>query len=158
MKQTLKGSGITINTDASYNTHKRGCAGYAFWIVCNLFKIQKGGMFKKREPANPIEAEIMCIGNAIATLLAQKQIPEVDWVLLNSDCVPGMDTIEAAKTPLGKQVKKLWLQLKSKTGAKTMVMRHVKAHTGANDPRSFVNEWCDKEAKKWMKISTKQKK
>jgi len=31
--------------------------------------------------------------------------------------------------------------------------RHVKAHSGKNDARSFVNEWCDKEAKKWMRYS-----
>ena len=29
--------------------------------------------------------------------------------------------------------------------------RHVKAHNGVPDARSFINDWCDKEARKWMR-------
>lgn len=29
--------------------------------------------------------------------------------------------------------------------------RHVKAHTGINDKRSYVNDWCDLEAKKQLR-------
>ena len=75
--------GITINTDASYySEHKIG--GYAFWIKCDLFKITKGGYFKV-----PIEgstqAETYCIGNAIAQLLAQKELPKADFLVINTD-------------------------------------------------------------------------
>ena len=37
--------------------------------------------------------------------------------------------------------------------------RHVKAHSGINDSRSYVNEWCDAEAKKqmWSKVNSIKK-
>ena len=152
----LVGPGITINTDASFHPHHR-TAGYAFWIICDHFKIQKGGMFKKKMPNNSFEAEIMCMGNAIATLLAQKHIPAVHWVAINSDCMNGMECISGGTRPLGVEVLNLWNRLQKKTGAQVMAFRHVRAHTGKRDSRSFVNEWCDKEAKKWQQRATKEK-
>lgn len=37
--------------------------------------------------------------------------------------------------------------------------RHVKAHSGVDDSRSFVNEWCDTNAKRemWSKVNRKLK-
>lgn len=35
----------------------------------------------------------------------------------------------------------------SEAGA-TVWLKHIKAHTGKHEPRSQVNEWCDREAKK----------
>ena len=76
---------ITINTDASFNSkHKIG--GYAFYIVCDLFKIQKGGTFKKH-PKTALEAEMMCMANALYTLLVQKELPSTKWIIINSDCL-----------------------------------------------------------------------
>lgn len=140
---------ITINTDASFN-HEHKVGGYAFYIVCDLFKIQKGGRFKNH-PRTPEEAEIMCIGNAIATLLAQKELPACKWLVINTDCTGGMDKIRMQKTPLSIEVNKLWSKLIVKLGSKKNKFRHVKAHNGTPDARSWVNDWCDKEAKKWMR-------
>lgn len=147
---------ITINTDASFHpTLKVG--GYAFYIICDLFKITKGGMFKNH-PKTPEEAEIMCIGNALATLLAQKELPEAKWLIINSDCQRGMEKIKRSSTPLGKQVQGLWQQLIRRLGSSKNKFRYVEAHQrGQLDKRSFVNDWCDKEAKKYMKIAAKQK-
>lgn len=58
---------ITINTDASYDINGTNAGGYAFYIICDLFKIQKGGMFKNN-PKSSLDAEVMAIGNAVATL------------------------------------------------------------------------------------------
>lgn len=33
----------------------------------------------------------------------------------------------------------------------TIEFRHVKAHSGVDDKRSYVNEWCDKEAKRRLR-------
>lgn len=147
---------ITINTDASFsNTHKVG--GYAFVIVCDIFRIQKGGQFKKIKPACPEEAEIMCIGNAISTLLSQTELPTSNHLVLNSDCKWGMAKIRNKTTPLSKQVHGLWQELIRRTGATHHSLRHVKAHSGIGDKRSMVNEWCDKEAKKWTGVALKEK-
>lgn len=39
-----------------------------------------------------------------------------------------------------------------KTKKNKFKYRHVKAHTSIKDSRTWVNNWCDKEAKKWMKV------
>lgn len=146
---------ITINTDASFHpTLKVG--GYAFYIICDLFKIQKAGKFKKL-PKTAEEAEIMCIGNAIATLLAQNELPISTWLIINNDCQFGMNKIKKQETTLGKQVFKLWSRLIARIHSKRNVFRYVKAHNGTPDARSFVNDWCDKEAKKYMRIAAKEK-
>jgi ribonuclease HI len=144
---------ITINTDASYHPiHKVG--GYAFYIISDLFKITKGGMFKK-EPKNPEEAEMMCIGNAVATLLAQKELPKCKMIVLNCDAKFAMNKIKAGANPMASKVQSLCSQLTKRTGVLKIHFRQVKAHHGTPDPRSWVNDWCDKEAKKWMREKVK---
>lgn len=147
---------ITINTDASYHIEKK-VGGYAFYIVCDLFKIRKGGMFKK-SPANSTEAEMMSIANTIATLLAQKELPKVKWLIINTDSIPAITRIKkAARTgnDLDKQVWLLLRKLNSRLSAKSKI-RHVKAHSKIDDARSKANDWCDKEAKRWMRLAVSQ--
>lgn len=146
---------ITINTDASYHNELK-VGGYAFSIVCNLFRIKKGGRFKAN-PKNSEEAEIMCIGNAIATLLTQKELPQSNWLVINTDCKNAIRRIQTGSDPLGLQVKKIHGRLVTKLNSRNNQFRHVKAHSGKNDARSRVNEWCDAEAKKWMRLSVKVK-
>lgn len=146
---------ITINTDASYY-YEHTIGGYAFYIVCDMFKIHKGGKFKSH-PANSTDAEIMAIGNAFATLLAQKEFPKLDVLVLNSDSKNGMREIKQKSTPLGRQVNKLLVRLVRKLGVSKYNFKHVRAHTGKNNGRSLANEWCDKEAKKWARLAVKEK-
>ena len=145
---------ITINTDASFN-YKWKVGGYAFYIICDLFKIQKGGMFKVR-PSNPMEAEMMCMANALTTLLHQKELPSVKLIVINSDCLFSFDKISLKKDGVGKTVAQILKKVRKEMAWKGVVMpefdfRHVKAHTKNKDARSMVNGWCDKEAKKWMR-------
>lgn len=145
---------ITINTDASFH-HSKKVGGYAFYIVCDLFKIQKAGKFKIL-PKSAEEAEIMCIGNAIATLLAQKELPNCKWLIINNDCKFGMQKIRSCKGKLATSVHKLWQQLITRLGSCKNRFRHVAAHTNNTDARSKVNDWCDREAKKWMRIASNE--
>ena len=147
---------LTINTDASFHPeHKVG--GYAFYIICDLFKVQKGGMFKV-QPKNSLEAEMMAIANAIYVASKQKQYPKIDLVVINSDCLIAFERIgKTKKDLLGRRIAFLLADLKKVTGYKKHEFRHVRAHSGAQDKRSFVNEWCDNEAKKWMKLSIPKK-
>jgi ribonuclease HI len=148
---------ITINTDASFSPEKK-VGGYAFYIVCDLFKIQKGGMFKC-SPKTSIEAEMMCMANALHTLLNQPELPSTKLIVINSDCLHSFEKIKLkSQSEVGKKVAQILRQLRLKTSIKGNIkplyeFRHVKAHSGKNDARSFVNEWCDKEAKKWMRYS-----
>ena len=139
--------GITINTDASFHPQLK-VGGYAFWIVCDLFRITKAGKFKS-EPKTPLHAEMMCIGNSLATLIAQKELPRCSWIVINTDCKQAILRIEKPRDEFDRQIKHLLDSLHQKIGAK-IEFRHVRAHTKATDARSFVNDWCDKEAKKYM--------
>jgi len=145
---------ITINTDASFN-HQRKVGGYAFYIVCDLFKIQKSGMFKV-SPKNSMEAEMMCMANALHTLLSQKELPTTNLIVINSDCLFSFEKIGLKKDGIGKTVAQILKKVRKEMAWKGVIMpkfdfRHVKAHNGTPDARSWVNDWCDKEAKKWMK-------
>lgn len=146
---------ITINTDASFHPkHKVG--GYAFTIVCDVFRIKISGIFKK-EPRNITEAETMCIGNAIHTLLSQPSMPKCNVLVINTDCLPAIANIKKGKTTAGQTVGELYKKAVTDTDAKKHEFRHVKAHSGVNDCRSYTNAWCDTEAKKQMKKSLKKK-
>ena len=151
---------ITINTDASFHPQKK-IGGYAFYIVCDLFKMQKGGMFKV-QPKTPMEAEMMCIGNALFTLLAQKELPSAKLIVINSDCLFCFEKIKRkSKDRIGRQVAEILRKVRVKTSFRGEIMskfefRHVKAHNGTPDARSFANDWCDKEAKKWMRKASIQ--
>jgi ribonuclease HI len=146
---------ITVNTDASFS-QKYKVGGYAFYIVCDIFKIQKSGMFKVH-PKSPIEAEMMCMANALHALLSQKELPVTKWIVINSDCICSFEKIKRKSTNvIGRTVANLLRKVRQKTSSRHAIMpkyqfRHVKAHNGSPDARSYVNEWCDKEAKKWMR-------
>jgi ribonuclease HI len=139
---------ITINTDASFCPITKA-SGYAFYIVCDEFKITKGGVFKKK-PKNAELAEVMCIGNALATLLAQNTTTKVNYLIINTDCLNGIEHLKYRKG-VYKQVRQLKRKAYDKFRVRRVELRHVRAHNGAPDARSWVNEWCDQEAKKWMR-------
>lgn len=146
---------LTINTDASFHPiHKVG--GYAFYIVCDLFKIEKSGKFKQN-PKSSIDAEMKCFGNAIATILAQKELPKIKKIVFNTDCLSGVGCVtnKKKKNKVELQIVKLINDLKSRTACKDFEFRHVKSHSGTKDSRSWINNKLDKEAKKWMRKQIK---
>lgn len=153
---------ITINTDASFSFEKQS-GGYAFYIVCDLFKIQKGGKFKV-VPKNSIDAEMMCMANAIYTLLAQKELPQTKLIVINSDCLTSFPKIKMkSDTESGRKVALLLRALRKRmmyngSTLPKFEFRHVKGHTQNKDARSYVNRWCDEEAKKWMRLAEKETK
>ena len=145
---------ITINTDASFCPLTK-VGGYAFYIVCNQFKIQKAGEFKTL-PKSSIEAETMCIGNAIATLLSQELPNQVNYIIINTDCLNAIHSITMGGGKVYGKVRKLKNKIKRVSKANKLEFRHVKAHNGTPDARSWVNDWCDKEAKKYMRKARKK--
>jgi ribonuclease HI len=146
---------ITINTDASCS---EAYGGYAFWIVCDAGKIQKAGKIKA-EIKGSQQAEMMCIANALHTLKHSK-FKSISKVIINTDSTPCIQALtgfksswEGAKECLFTMMEICIANGKSIREVSEMFeFRHVKAHTGKKDKRSFVNEWCDKEAKKYCKL------
>jgi len=153
---TRKIRNLTINTDASFHPGEK-VAGYAFYIVCDLFRITKGGMFKK-EVRNSQEAEMMCIANAVSLLVSQKELPLCKLIIVNTDSLDSINRISGRVTPLAIMVSDLCLKLRALMGGYTQLeFRHVKAHNGTPDSRSWVNEWCDATAKKYMRQAVVEK-
>lgn len=151
---------ITVNTDASFSKEEK-VAGYAFYIVCDLFKITKGGIIKSNVET-PQDAEMMCMANALYSLLKQPSLPSTNLIIINSDALTTFEKIGLKKKGVGKRVAEILRQLRKEASYREVVMpkfefRHVKAHNGTPDKRSFVNNWCDKEAKKWMREAKKIK-
>ena len=144
---------ITISTDASFHPEEKA-SGFAFQIVCDKFKIKHAGNFKTK-PNSSIDAELMCIGNALRTLQKVKNLPKSKWLIVNSDCLYGIRRIlkpHGRKTLCGK-VRRIWIQTIGMLECTKYELRHVKSHNLHNDDsaRSHVNDWCDLEAKKFMR-------
>lgn len=149
---------VTINTDASFHPQLKYGA-YAFWAICNDWKITKSGVFKS-VCVNSHDAECRCIINALSVvLLSHKGITKI---IVNTDSLNSIYILkndkEKIKRYLGtnqKMVKTLRTSfnkvLTSNKNKITIEYRHVKAHSGINDKRSYVNEWCDTEAKRQLR-------
>jgi len=152
---------VTVNTDASFHIqHKVGA--YAFWIVCDQGRIMKSGALK--EAVNPTDAELRCIANALHTLL-KSDFVGVKKIIINSDALYAFEKV-GRKKPVGspgRKVADILRKLKEKYQSErewTKPMhefRHVKAHSGTDVARKWVNDWCDKNAKKELKKLLKQK-
>lgn len=148
---------VTVNTDASFNI-EHGVGGYAFWIISDDFSMKMGGVFKDL-CENASDAEIKAIINALQKVANTSQT-EITRIIVNTDCQPAIDCFNHGLKGKNKKGKQYWKSLKKKlhqTIAKIpgkqikVEFRHVKAHNGTPDKRSYVNDWCDKTAKHFMK-------
>lgn len=144
---------VTINTDASWCPETKKAA-YAFWAVSNSFKITKSGVFKNKCESSRC-AETRCIINALSTVLLSNS--GISKVIVNTDSKYSIWTLEEQKINKQKWKSNLYLHIAYKTLLKNdknkakIEFRHVKAHSGVQDSRSYVNKWCDKEAKKQLR-------
>lgn len=149
---------VTINTDASFHPSLKYGA-YAFWAICDDFKITKSGVFRKK-CQTPDDAESKCIINALTVIL--KAHKGISRIIINTDSLNSI----AYLTKDEKHIRKYGLSMSKMRQfqqcltmlpiSKTQIeYRHVKAHSGVNDKRSYVNEWCDSEAKKQLRKTIK---
>lgn len=151
----------TINTDASFSD---GYGGFAFWIVCDEGKIQKAGKIKSKINSST-EAETMCIANAIHTL-KHSRFKEIKRIFVNTDSQGSIQFLSGKHRPKAgtmmfnvvEEARFNMMEFCLKIGKSirdvntVFEFRWVKAHNGKKDARSYVNSWCDKEAKKYCKL------
>lgn len=151
---------VTINTDASFHPILKHGA-YAFWIISNDFKITKSGVFKDK-CISPDDAEAKCIINALKVLLStnNNNHNNINKIIINTDSLNAIALIKNDKDHIKRYIGKNIVRWKHIRIAynnllnknKTIIeFRHVKAHSNVNDKRSYVNEWCDSEAKKQLR-------
>ena len=151
---------VTINTDASWDPQLK-IGAYAFWIVSDGFRVKQAGVFKN-SCINPHDAEAKCILNALHALATKEGY--ISRVIINTDSTNAIAILTGDKEHiqkyLGKKNNKQYNHLRSKyrklkknvNGMFRVEFRHVKAHSGKDDKRSFVNEWCDKTAKSFLRL------
>lgn len=133
---------VTIYTDASRIPDTEATA-YAFWIRSDTHRITRARIC----PASVdgvCEAELYAIYQAVGCVL--KWHEAVDCYIINSDSKEALYRLERhkGKTEVQTRLVKATLGL---IGESRVILRHVKAHTGRNDVRSWLNRWCDQQAK-----------
>lgn len=154
---------VTINTDASFTfKHQRGT--FAFWMVCNRFKIQKAGILRKK-CSRPEIAELRAIINAVH-ILGKENCAGVTKIIINTDCLNAIhilsDDTKAIKrfqlASFGTMLRFRFEEVlrSHKIHRIPIEFRHVRSHTDNTDARSYVNDWCDTEAKKKMEFLLNQ--
>lgn len=123
----------TVNVDASFCPRTRA-AGWACWIAIDGGqKIKWSGKFHRR-PKTSTEAELWAMLNGVWLAASAK----VTHILVQGDCLAALNKLQRrdldARLP----------------HAVSITTKHVKAHTDTASPRTWVNDWCDKAAKKHM--------
>jgi ribonuclease HI len=150
----------TINTDASFSRrNKRGT--YAFWSVFNGGTIKRSGILRGKV-SDSTEAEIKCILNALYKTLYDEA--EITRVIVNTDSMHAIYILEGDQERISKhRIKdREYLRYRFNKIKKEFPcvvnysFRHVKAHSGIKDARSYVNDWCDAQAKGQMSILIKK--
>lgn len=134
---------ITVFSDASFCPRTKA-AGYGGWVKGGYPPqvLRVGGVITNCR--NPEEAEISAIVQTL-THAEKTSDPEfsLDWegkiLVIQTDC---QGAIKKLKPEMKKVLKHLRL--------KFIKWKWVKAHSGYGDPRSAVNEYCDKQAKFYM--------
>ncbi len=148
---------VTINTDASFSpSEKRG--SFAFWIVSNSGRVATSGMLRKKV-LTPSEAEFQCIINAIHTLVNQNW-KNIDKIIINTDCLNVIHLIKNNQKAIKRYGLRKWgkylvdkftnIVYKSSLRKVPIEFRHIKAHVSTETTKQYVNDWCDKEAKKQL--------
>jgi hypothetical protein len=158
---------ITIFSDASLRGNR---SGWAAWAKCDgrTMRISAGITWPV---SNIAEAETVALTMAIlkaveefkpspgTVIVAQSDscdaLGALRWasnfaasappvlVAKGTDAIPGVP-----KTLNGERAAFAQRAIKVALDAKVLIyVKHVRAHTGKADPRSSVNEWCDRQAK-----------
>lgn len=140
---------ITITTDISY-CYQTKRAAYAFWISTENGPIKKSGMLKG-DLNGSTTAEVLCIANAVHFLV--KNSFRCRRLIVNTDSMHGATLIRTFRKHRNKHIEKAIELINATLFGRfdEVIYRHVKAHNGTNDKRSYVNDWCDREAKRVMR-------
>lgn len=149
---------MTINTDASFDPNTKRAA-WAYWIKSHDQLFKASGVIPTA--SNSSTAELIGISQAIAKV---KSFVESEWgedfpkeritLYINTDSTWAISALERKykNSKHQKFVNKILRRIPNFD----IQPRHVKAHNGTADARSWVNDWCDKEAKARLRKSLKK--
>lgn len=129
---------VTVFTDASH-CDLTNVSGWAVWIKYGspAVTVRLSGVTDQAPGSNG--AEVFAIRRALDYLERHREVLSGAKVIIQSDSSSAILKCEFAARTLKRH------------GAEKVELRWVKGHQGARCPRSAVNTWCDKEARKLMR-------
>ena len=142
---------VTIITDAGFCPQLE-VGGYGYWIASERGKKYGGGRIKVDPIINSIAAEMMGMVNGLYVALRESLVLTGDEVLIQCDCIPALQAFQNMRKNITEQ--ELWVVAKMQEVIKDQNLlvnyRHVKGHTSGNQPRLYVNNFCDEKATKYL--------
>jgi ribonuclease HI len=148
---------ITVFADASF-CPKSKASGIAFWCRDdnNILQHSQGIMWDVESNG---EAELVALCSAIDFALRHLESEPGYILVAQSDCLEAIEKLDGDKGSNLNQVAFIAMAL-SELKRRGVILRtkHVKGHTGKEDARSYVNRWCDHNARKQMRHQRNQKK
>lgn len=143
----VPGPKATVITDASWDSRTLA-GGWAAWIRIDGVRgpIKGSGPLLKL-PDQADTAEIMAAINGMHVARSHGAGP----ILLQTDCLLVVRMIN--RQARMKQMTR-WQGYTEQAGLDLggLTAKHVKGHTTIDDARSYVNRWCDTEAKRHMRL------
>lgn len=139
---------ITAYTDASF--HKQG--GWAVWLRSERGRVIRQGVCPA-QVRDSFAAELWAIKQALEFAVAEW--PDSDVVLVNTDSLAAVDALEndgawSQREEVAQIQEAIWSFVFRKY--LTLRFKHVKAHTGQSDVRSYINRAVDQKAKAARKV------
>lgn len=140
---------ITLYADASY---AKGIGGGAYWAKAD--GATDCGMFPIFDSKDSGEAETVTVLHAALLTLEGPQFALIRYnalLVIVCDCMSVKHYMEGERriydrNPTIKSLRARLDAMTARLGIRVKV-NHVKAHTGRKDRRSWVNDWCDRNAK-----------
>lgn len=151
---------ISMFSDASY-CHTTRAGGGAYWARTSSLRAMGSFELKGLQASHEAEVAAACKG-----ILALTENPafrqemakgRTTLLVLVVDCLAVKQVLEGQPTSLSQPCLDLVhsVQRQHQELGFKLKINHVKAHKGVKQPRQWVNDWCDREAKEKMRWARK---
>lgn len=138
-KKISKLDTVTVICDASWCPYTRAAA-WAMWLRMGDKKPYKRAQVFKKKPPSAHKAELYACVNSIAIALDKG----ANLIFVQNDCQGAVDKINQGCRELNDVLKKVKRPV-------TIRARWVPGHTSGSTKRTWVNNWCDEQAKTLMR-------
>lgn len=142
---------ITVFSDASFD-HVTKASGYAYWHRDHKsIHRGSGGHAELVESSSDAECVALCI--AIVSAIRTLEHQPGDIISLQSDCIHALKVLQGQipkMTMIEAGFSKWALRVVQEHGL-SLKPKHIKAHTGLEDARSYVNTFCDEASRRRMR-------
>lgn len=130
----------TVNVDASW-CPDTGAGGWAAWIAIDgQDKMKRSGKFRAAAPSSLVAEFWGMINGCHLAASAGARV-----LLVQGDCRPALANVLDGRQEAVRSLQALYPDIVLRT-------KWVKGHKLNGSARSWVNDWCDREAKKHMRL------